>query len=336
MSRLSLRFIQVRVSVSSITVVSLRCDLAYAPNAYNATAAYHQIKMEDIMQNFNEINKMLESVESKMAAAASYVSQSQFLPAIADILSKMERMVLVSSQMSLMSMSESGYDSCTSQDDASSVSTSTVPTSSPMPSSIPKPKGDSYIDKIKSVLCRLAPAGVYDATKAAKKRKKKAARRAERIIPDEFATLWSSLQRKEDDVLQQSLPPPPCPYPKVDWSKVNERMLTNLPKPRSFPVLACSPDPAFYAPVPGDHCSWSDPFYRENPHGTLPGYSTNHGIIAPPDHLKAHGYVNVQGGWLLEATMGGEDKADVIRTKRPPPRSRISRFRPPERRRRRG
>ena len=75
-------------------------DLAHAPNAFKtAKASYHYNKMEDIMQNFTEITKLLESVESKMAAAVtSQVSQSVFLPAIADILSKMERMV--SSQMS--------------------------------------------------------------------------------------------------------------------------------------------------------------------------------------------------------------------------------------------
>ena len=196
-------------------------------------------------------------------------------------------------------------------------------------------KGDKFIGQIKAFICQMAPSGVYNAAKAAKKRKRKAARRARRIVPAELTTLWSSIQQKDDDVLQTPALPP-NPYPKVDWSKVNERMLANLPKTKSFPVSSCSPDPMFYAPVPGDHRSWSDPFYRENPFGTLPGHDTNHGVIAPPDQLRAHGYVYVQGrGWLLDASVGGEDK-EVIKDKRPPPRSRSTRFRPPERRRRRG
>ena len=87
-------------------------DLAHAPLAYNALATYTQYNMEDIMESFTKINSLLQSVESKMAAAATSLVKSQFLPAIADVLSKMERIVAAASQDNVQS--ESGYDSSSS------------------------------------------------------------------------------------------------------------------------------------------------------------------------------------------------------------------------------
>ena len=304
-------------------------DLAHAPNAFNAQATYTNIKMEEdiIKQNFIQVNKLLQSVESKIAASSA-VSQSMFLPAIADILSKMERIVSSSSQM--CPQSESGYDSCSSQDDSVPVPSMPMPSTEKASTPSPTPQANStFINQLTSFIERAAPSGVYSAAKAAKKRKRKAARRARRIVPAEFVTLWQTLQEK-DDVLQ-TMVTPPCPYPKVDWSKVNERMLATLPKPKSFPVSSCSQDPVFYAPVRGDPSLWSAPFYSVNPFGTLPGHSTNHGVITAPDQHKAHGYINVDGGWVLDATVRGQED---VKTKSSCPRSRMPRIRAPWRRRR--
>ena len=38
------------------------------------------------------------------------------------------------------------------------------------------------------------------------------------------------------------------PYPRVDWTKVNQRNLANLPKPQFYPVHGCAQDPTFYEP----------------------------------------------------------------------------------------
>ena len=268
--------------------------------------------MEDLKMTFNQISNMLESVESKFAAS-SQVSQSELLPAIADILSKMER--IVSSQMCLQS--ESGYDSSSSSQDDS---VSSVSTSTPI-----QTQGDQYINAITTVICRLAPAGVYNAAKATKKRRKKAARRALRIVPAEFATLWSSLQEKDEDVLQPMVTPP-CPYPKVDWSKVNAKQQATIPSPTQFPVHGCSEDASFYKPTYVDGYSSASgviapKFNRQDPYGTKPGYRTNLGVIGVPAQLLSHGYVYVpgNGGWVLHATVGGEKD---VKAKSSPPRRR--------------
>ena len=121
------------------------------------------------------------------------------------------------------------------------------------------------------------------------------------------------------------------------------RMQATIPSPSSFPVHGCSEDASFYKPTYVDgSCSasgvLSPKFHRQDPFGTLPGFRTNHGVISVPAQLLSHSYIYVPGigGWVLCATVGGEDKGDVVKSKRPPLRSRSSRFRPPERRRRRG
>ena len=103
---------------------------AFAPASYQ----YKIKKMEDIKQSFNEINEMLQSVVSKMAAA-SQPGQSQCLPVIAEILHKME--MIVSSQVSSV-QSESGYDSSSCQDDVS------VSSISPSIDAIPSPISNKH------------------------------------------------------------------------------------------------------------------------------------------------------------------------------------------------
>ena len=289
------------------------------------------------MMTFNQISNMLESVESKFAAS-SQVSQSQVLPAIADTLCTMEMIVAAVSQDCVQS--ESGYDSSASasQEDLVSLSLSaSTPSSASLPASTPslsstQSKGDKFISHIKDAICRLAPAGVYDVAKAKRRRKRKDARRAKRIVPTEFLVLWQTV--KEEDVLQ-TLATPPCPYPKVDWSKVNSKLQASIPLPGYFPVQACSEDPSFYAPqrVHGNILPSQFEHFQKQPFGLLPGFQTNLGVIAPPAQHISHGYVWVPDkGWVLKATVGAEE--EDVKRKSPPPRSRMTRSSAPWRRRR--
>ena len=50
------------------------------------------------------------------------------------------------------------------------------------------------------------------------------------------------------------------PVPIVDWSKVNQRGLGNLPTPQMFPKLGCSNDPNIY----------SERFHDRGAHGNIP------------------------------------------------------------------
>ena len=96
----------------------------YKPPAF-AQASYQVKKMEDIKnieELFSQINAIVTTVQSKMAAAPT----TQYLPLIADLLSRMEEMV--ASQA--VSQSESGYDTCDAVSDAVSVSSQSSSSSS--------------------------------------------------------------------------------------------------------------------------------------------------------------------------------------------------------------
>ena len=81
-------------------------------------------------------------------------------------------------------------------------------------------------------------------------------------------------------------------YPIVDWSKVNQRFLNNIPKTQAFPIQGC---------LNANEIEKKDNSYVLAPHGYRRGYMTNLGIIAPPENSLAHGYVSTTEGWILHA-----------------------------------
>ena len=88
--------------------------------------------------------------------------------------------------------------------------------------------------------------------------------------------------------------------PRVDFSKVKPHLHKNLPKPNSFAVHSCSPDPTFYtdchaAKRPNhDGCSGGcKPLFdmvNVCPFGSAPGFATNLGIVPIPQ-APIGGYV---------------------------------------------
>jgi len=290
-----------------------------------AEASYHK-KMEDIKDTFTQINMMLKSVQSKMAAAPT----KDYLPLIAEVLSRMEEMVANASQVS---QSESGYDTCDA-DVSDVVSVSSLSSSASMSSSSPAAasaqlKGDKHIDKIKTAICQLAPSGVYDVAKAKKRRRRRQARRVSQVVPTEFLTLWQSLKEKDVVLQSEDEVEPTSPFPVVNWSQVNYKRQANIPLPSLFPVHGCSDNPSFYSPIHVNGTILPSNFehHQKVPFGTLPGFATNLGIIAPPDQHTSNGYIYVPGdGWVLHATIGGQENDKI---KSPPPRSRRTRSRAP-------
>ena len=88
-----------------------------------------------------------------------------------------------------------------------------------------------------------APNAVFSVAKSRRRRRKKILK----FVHKELKTLFlNSL-----DIFAPSKPGPVPnqrpPVPVVDWSKVNNRSLGNLPTPQMFPMHGCSDDPNIYA-----------------------------------------------------------------------------------------
>ena len=140
-------------------------------------------------------------------------------------------------------------------------------------------------------------------------RKERAEIRIANIVPSDFRTLWDSAEI-EDEKVEDVNKPVPDPYPVLDWSKVNSRFLSNIPKPGRYPIQGCSLDPAIY--------EWTHKFHypevwggtKENikpkfetsvaPFGEEWGYRTIAGIISVSNVIH-HGYVWDNGNWTLHA-----------------------------------
>ena len=60
--------------------------------------------------------------------------------------------------------------------------------------------------------------------------KRRRAKAAAKVVPDEFRTLWRAMS------VEETITETHAPYPKVDWSSVNSRLIKNIPMPSSFPI----------------------------------------------------------------------------------------------------
>eukprot|EP00091_Calanus_sinicus_P002775 TRINITY_DN12880_c0_g1_i1.p1 TRINITY_DN12880_c0_g1~~TRINITY_DN12880_c0_g1_i1.p1 ORF type:complete len:239 (-),score=63.27 TRINITY_DN12880_c0_g1_i1:242-958(-) len=140
-------------------------------------------------------------------------------------------------------------------------------------------------------------------------------------VPVEMFALWlhqddieltPEEQLRYDRYLEQQVRPPPIHSPHlrkpcVNWTKLNQFQLKNLPAAEAFPLQSCSPDPAFYLKKAGR----SDYLLRWNmegnkyPFGYLYGFDTNMGIVSVPT-IPTHGYRcnPYSGGWEIDARGG--------------------------------
>ena len=81
--------------------------------------------------------------------------------------------------------------------------------------------------------------------------------------------------------------------PNVDWSKVNCRMIKNVPDPVPCTIFGVSDDPDFYRDYPEKattpYCITCK-FHKYQPFGTMPGHHTTCGVIPPGCDQVLHGY----------------------------------------------
>ena len=184
----------------------------------------------------------------------------------------------------------------------------------------PSPRRDPFISALLRTINRTAPKSVFSTKRAEILRKERSDTRVASIVPEEFRSLWDSADT--EDEVENVNNTVSDPYPVLDWTKVNSRFLSNIPKPVKFPIHGCSLDPAIY--------EWTHVFHypevwggtKENvkpkfvtssfPFGAEWGYSTSAGIISVANVIH-HGYIWNNGNWILHAQQPGEEKKETIK-----------------------
>ena len=203
-----------------------------------------------------------------------------------------------------------------SSTDAQSVSplTSTDEVSSSEDSSSSDHTGATFnvIANLLSRMQRVAPADRFSPNLSRKMMKKKRRKFERKELHPDLITMW----RNADEICA---PPvsrarhasPASPYPRVDWTRVNQRNLANLPKPQYYPVHGCAQDPTFYEPRKSP-CPLGNPLrslYDEAgaiPFGSELGFRTQAGVIAPGSHgelVSGYTWSPDYQDWVLMATI---------------------------------
>ena len=121
-------------------------------------------------------------------------------------------------------------------------------TSREVPVSKPK-QAISFIDEMLSFMSRVAPKDIFSMKKSRRRKMKKMMKSVHKELRNVF-------KYSLDIFTPAPVPPVPDqrpPVPVVDWTRVNQRGLGNLPTPQMFPKLGCSDDPNIYAERIRDH-----------------------------------------------------------------------------------
>ena len=161
---------------------------------------------------------------------------------------------------------------------------------------------------ISCLACNEWPQLTDSAPSLSKKMMKKRRRKFERkeLHPD-LITMW----RNANEICTPPAPRHTSPYPRVDWTRVNQRNLANLPKPQFYPVHGCAQDPTFYEPRKSP-CPLGNPLrslYDEAgaiPFGSELGFRTQAGVIAPGSHgelVSGYTWSPDYQDWVLMATI---------------------------------
>ena len=168
------------------------------------------------------------------------------------------------------------------------------------------------ISNVLSCISRVAPANKFDPLISKKRKKKARQKKLKKVLHPDLITMWQHCSQlcAEPDVSPAT--PTPSPYPRVDWSRVNQRMFANLPKPDLFPVHGCAQDASFFVKrqvtVAHDSVRFWSPYEEAGhcPYGSLPGFLTQDGVVAPGGHGEVvSGYIwsTEYGCWVLHASI---------------------------------
>ena len=163
---------------------------------------------------------------------------------------------------------------------ASSAPSENVPT---------KSQANNFISSLLTFVSRIAPGDVFSATKSVRRKKKRMMKSVHPVLRCLFKHSLDLFTPAPGPVLNQR---PPVPV--VDWTRVNERSLGNLPKPQMFPKLGCSDDPNIYADRIHDHGAHgrinTGTIHAKEPYpfGVDYGFMTDLGVISvnKGDHME--------------------------------------------------
>ena len=178
-----------------------------------------------------------------------------------------------------------------------------------------------------------APGAVFSITKSRRRRRKK----INRLIHPELRSIFTNSLDLCSPTPTAAAPMNRPPVPIVDWIKVNQRSLNNLPQPKMFPKHGCSDDPIIYEPVIDDHgcvrVTHPAPHKKPFPFGGEFGLMTDLGVISTNkgDHMDDP-YNNIMHGhvwsrelccWVIHARFA-KDKDSVINNPKGKERARNS------------
>ena len=150
-------------------------------------------------------------------------------------------------------------------------------------SSLPFPQANTLIIKMLNFMSRIAPGSKYSKLRSDKRKKRKMMK----YVHTELSSIWRNceelFQRSVKSEVELNI------FPQVDWSKVNSRMIKNVPAPFTHPVHGVSDNPEFYE-VDEKKDYTTSKFHLSFPFGYKWGYETNCGIIATGCDQVLHGY----------------------------------------------
>ena len=265
-------------------------------NNYNSNSESEKsvsIEVPSVSGIMSTVSQMISSCQF-MIKLVDLKEVSQCLPHFQNILSEMNEMVAFTHQQQ-QENPEEWKELMLSQEDSSMLSpelSSSSSITSSLDSSESMAVGDLFINKLSATINKFAPDSIFNKKKAKKLRKKKLLMKVPRVL----RAIWQNC----DTIFCQASGPGPQqfnhqPEISVDWSKVNIRALSNLPKPQDIPLYGCSLNPNQY-----NH--WHE---QRCPFGSIPGYSTSLGVISL-DSIKQpiHGFIynKEMGGWVIHAS----------------------------------
>ena len=172
-------------------------------------------------------------------------------------------------------------------------------------------QANSFTSSLLTFISRVAPGDVFSTKKSARRRKRKRSK----MVHPELKMIWQNFDkifpsRSNEDTEECSI------LPQVDWSKVNQRLIKNVPEPLLYPVHGVSPDPEFYKMIRENNLGGWPPasqFHDTYPFGTKHGYYTSAGVIPPVFGDVIHGYVwsEEDKRYVIHAKVGSERKKNA-------------------------
>ena len=176
---------------------------------------------------------------------------------------------------------------------------------------------DPFIEKMTRFIKMSSPGQIFNVKKSLRRSKRKAAK----MVHPELISVW----RNVGDLFDPRISVPSSPdlsIPIVDWSRVNQRFISNIPTPSPQPKHGVSNHPPFYKEtkyVSQADCKEGLFHLSKAPFGSELGYLTSAGVISHSSNTNSiHGYVWSDSfqKFILHAKFPGELERSEVSSKR--------------------